>query len=257
MAVFKGGPALPKRTTTTMTSDSSSTAPAMPSKRKPRTTPLLSNRPDEAETQLPSADAMDMDEDTTSTIADENEEEKPSLVVNGGETTTPVSNVRSTSNKVKLEMFDDIDKDSKEETLKKIRKMMENEEIRPSNSQPSTPKKARIKNNSNSNNNAAASSSKDVMKTPTKKEPTSAPSTPGREQAPLASVCTIILFVTCGIGENSDMSRFSCARFRIQAWQQDHWNDLNFAILKVAHDHVSTWFSRSSPVVTSPSLSIS
>ncbi|SPO22803.1 uncharacterized protein UTRI_01481 [Ustilago trichophora] len=188
-----------------MTCDSSNTAPAMPSKRKPRTTPLLSNRSDEVETQLPSADAMDMDEDTTSTIADENEEEKLCMVVNGGETTAPVSNVRSTSNKVKREIFGDIDEDSKQETLKKIRKMMENEEIKPSISQPSTPKKVRDKNNSNSNNNAAASSSKDVIKTPTKKEPTSSPSTPGREQAPLAN-----------------------------AWQQDHWNDLNFAILKAS-----------------------
>ena len=176
-------------------------------------------------------DAENNHDNNYSSVAEE-EDIKLTTVVEGGETVIPTSNVRSSLAQaaVKKETSENVDEAPKSKSPGRVRKTMENEEVA---SQPSTPKRARTKSNS--------PSAKDVLKTPTKKEASSTPTTP-RESAPLASVSLAkkLLFEVVDEEARTDTRQAVLRSGWHQAWQPEHWNDLNFAILKVAHDHVST-----------------
>ncbi|KAJ1032442.1 hypothetical protein NDA16_000466 [Ustilago loliicola] len=224
MAAFKGGPALPKRSETMSSSTTNDSPNASPSKHKRRTTHLLANPPDDSSASQASKTSAAQSDDLlfgmgySTRIMDTERDIKPQMTFEGGETAVPMSKMRSTIGKREtvdvMEEDDDMyDDESQHQTPRKVGKIgAEMKDVKPAlPQQPVTPKKQVGRKKS------TASSSKDVMKTPTKKEAGSGPSTPRTpEQAPLAS-----------------------------AWSPDHWNDLNFAILKVVHDHASELYDAS------------
>ncbi|KAJ1034077.1 hypothetical protein NDA18_000949 [Ustilago nuda] len=192
---------------------SSTSSPSTPTKHKRRSTHLLAN--------LPQAEPADVQRNdlfsgiaSSSRAFDTERGVKPQMVVAGGEIASPVSDMRSTVRKAEM-MDEDMDADEMQpDTPRKVSKIGgEMKNVKPDTAalvQPTTPKKGR-------SSKAIALSSKDVLKTPTKKEPGSGPNTPRTpEHAPLAST-----------------------------WSPDRWNDLNFAILKVVHDHASEIYDAS------------
>ncbi|CDW96922.1 hypothetical protein [Sporisorium scitamineum] len=146
------------------------------------------------------------DGDTSTTIGTDGEDERAvnyERIFNGDNNNNfviPTSDVRSTA------VDRDTDDDDFEVSMVKSRprKAVKTntaavEDANPFRSEPATPKKS-------PRTNAVAGSSKDVNKSPTKKQPSSAPTTP-RSGEPASS------------------------------WTPAHWADLNFAILKIVHDH--------------------
>ncbi|KAJ9479799.1 Metal resistance protein YCF1 [Pseudozyma hubeiensis] len=208
MAIFKGGPALPKRSETTMSAPpaTNTSPPTTPARRTQRTTAVLSNRPDDINTD--DADMQDMDSGddyATSTFRGSSTDDMSDTGI-----TTPTSNIRSTSrnNNVKRELDDaDVADGSPAKTRETAQTEDAARDVKPMKAEPSTPKKARA--------NAAAGSSKDGPKTPTKRQVSSAPATPGQAGESLSN------------------------------WSSDHWDDLNFAILKVALDHSAELYEAS------------
>ncbi|SPO43728.1 uncharacterized protein PSANT_01413 [Moesziomyces antarcticus] len=185
MAVFKGGPALPKRTERADEVDD-----AVSGKRQRRTTELLSNPINEDQ------DMPDDDNSTTQRNNSRKDANKMPMVIEGGDTAKPVSELRST-------MDAEID-DAREGSTTPVKEEFDIP------APPTTPKKASRKVKAERN---------DLLKTPSKKEEagsSSAAQRSPREQAPLAS-----------------------------AWQPEHWDDLNFAILKVVHDHATELYDAS------------
>lgn len=172
MAVFKGGPALPKRSETTMSAPlaTNTSPPTTPARRTQRTTAVLSNRPGNLNND--DADMQDMDSGddyATSTVRGSSTDDDGDAGI-----ATPTSNIRSTSrnNNVKRELDDADDANG---SPVKTRKTAQTEDaardVKPMKAEPSTPKKARI--------NVAAGSSTGP-KTPTKRQTSSAPATPGQ-----------------------------------------------------------------------------
>ncbi|EST10152.1 hypothetical protein PSEUBRA_000564 [Kalmanozyma brasiliensis GHG001] len=204
MPAFKGGPALPKRSETI--SSPPTTSPTAAGKRKPVTTPLLSNPSDEIDTTDVFNEFIKAEpHDASSTIAGTDDDEvdvKPSLkVIDGSDVALPVSDIRSTA------QADADEQDDEQEPPRKTRKTGSKESATPVKTEPGTPtKKGRA-------NAAASSPSKSAPKTPPKKA-VSAPTTPKS-------------------GEPAS------------AWSAEHWDDLNFAILKVLHDHASELYDAS------------
>lgn len=158
MAVFKGGPALPKRTERADEGDD-----AMSGKRQRRTTELLSNPIHEGQ--------PDDDNSTTQRNNSRKDANKMPMVIEGGDTAKPVSELRST-------MDAEMD-DAREGSTTPVK---EEFDLPPP---PTTPKKrSKVKAERN-----------DLLKTPTKKEEagsSSAAQRSPREQAPLASVSIIL-----------------------------------------------------------------
>lgn len=181
MAVFKGGPALPKRSDT-MSDPSSSTSPNTFGKRQHAITPLLGNHDEAPASQLPfdtmtSPDAnikREFRESSTILGSDDEDEQdvKPKMhVVDGGDVVIPTSDMRSTSRKANaaydVEMGSDV-----EDCPRKSRKVAATDDVKPIKGEPTTPTKR------GSRGNASAGSSKDAMKTPPKKQASAAPATP-------------------------------------------------------------------------------
>lgn len=195
MAVFKGGPALPKRSDT-MTDLSSSTSPTSPGRRQHGITPLLGNHDEASASQFPLSTMVSSDvnikrefRDNPTIFGSDDEHEqdiKPKMhvVVDCGDVVIPMSDMRSTSrnaNAADVEMGSDA-----EGRPRKSRKLAPVEDVKPIKGEPITPSKR------GSRGNAAAGSSKDAMKTPPKKQASSIPATP--KAAEPASVSDIQAF---------------------------------------------------------------
>lgn len=199
MAAFKGGPALPKRfekmtpSSATIAADTSGGPPC--NKRKQRTTALLSNRcnTDDKEEVARQISLMhgankQADDGDTSTIAGTSEDDESIVKHQHSKTydhddsvAIPTSSVRSTA------VDNDTDDDDIELSTVKTRRprkamksdpAREAEEFKLFKAESSTPKSP------GSRTNAAAGSSKDVIKTPPKKQATSASATPNRSGEP-------------------------------------------------------------------------
>lgn len=200
MAAFKGGPALPKRAETMSSTSTPASSSTTPTKRKYRTTHLLSNRPETGSSSMHQDDLLSGISSSSSPAEDSSRDIKPK-VIDGGETLAPTSEMRSTVTKgeaVDMMMNEDMYDEEEHETPRKVGKMdAEMKDVKPVI--PATPKKAGRKKSV-----ASPSTSKEVMKTPTKKVAGSGASTPrAPEQAPLASVSTV-----CDAGRGSPRQKY-------------------------------------------------